>query len=319
MTDGGAGRGTSLGWLSGALRTERRLLGACLLGGAILLSIVNFRPRSYTASASFVPQASFGARSSISGLAAQFGFSLPTGEATASPAFYADLLKSEEIVRGVVLGSYQISTDDGPKQGNLIELLGIEGPNDAVELEVGAARVRTLLGVLRNRETGLVRLTFKAPWAELAQQVAQRFLDLLNEFNLERRRSQAAAEREFVEGRLAEVQGELREAEGKLQDFLTKNRDFRNSPRLAFEEERLSADVSARRQVVSSLVQAFEQARIDEVRDTPVVTIVEAPVVPATPNPRGLVRNAALGLVLGAMLFVAVSFARDARRRRVEG
>ena len=37
-------------------------------------------------------------------------------------------------------------------------------------------------------------------------EVAQRFLDLLNEFNLERRQSQAAAERKFVEGRLAEVQ-----------------------------------------------------------------------------------------------------------------
>lgn len=312
--------GSSLAWIGAAARTRRPMLAACLLVGVIGLSIVNFRARSFTANASFIPQAPGGTRASISGLAAQFGFSVPGAEASASPAFYADLLKSEEIVRGVIETRYRFSADGEAREGNLIELLGVDGANDAVKMELAAARVRTLVGVLRNRETGLIRLSYKAPWPELAQQVAQRFLDLLNEFNLERRQSQAAAERKFVEGRLAEVQGELRAAEGRLQAFLSANRDYRNSPRLAFEQERLNEDVVARRQVVTSLVQAFEQARIDQVRDTPVITVVEAPLVPATADPRGLVRNAILGLLFGGMLFIGLAFVMDQRAaRRADG
>jgi len=74
--------------------------------------------------------------------------------------------------------------------------------------------------------------------------------------------------------------------------------------------------------VYAELAQSFEQARIEEVRDTPVITVFEEPEVPATANSRNVARNAAIGFVLGALLGLALAFAREyfaQARREDEG
>jgi hypothetical protein len=55
------------------------------------------------------------------------------------------------------------------------------------------------------------------------------------------------------------------------------------------------------------------------VRNTPVVSIVERPREPVRPDPRGLVKKALLGLILGGVLGMVLAFLRDyARRLRTE-
>src|SRR2546428_650042 len=98
-------------------------------------------------------------------------------------------------------------------------------------------------------------------------------LALVNTFNLERRQSRAAQEKRFVETRRTEARDELQVAEDRLKSFLERNRDYRNSPQLVFDQERLAREVALRQQLLTSLSQAYEQARIDEVRDTPVITV----------------------------------------------
>jgi uncharacterized protein involved in exopolysaccharide biosynthesis len=56
------------------------------------------------------------------------------------------------------------------------------------------------------------------------------------------------------------------------------------------------------------LAQNFEQARIDEVRDIPVITIVEAPEPPALPDSRMLLLRGLLALVAGALLGALLAF-----------
>jgi uncharacterized protein involved in exopolysaccharide biosynthesis len=86
------------------------------------------------------------------------------------------------------------------------------------------------------------------------------------------------------------------------------NRDIGSSPLLRFRQDRLEREVSIRQAVVSALAQNFEQARIDEVRDIPVITIVEAPQVPALPDSRMLLLRGLLALIAGAMLGALLAF-----------
>jgi uncharacterized protein involved in exopolysaccharide biosynthesis len=137
----------------------------------------------------------------------------------------------------------------------------------------------------------------------------------VNQFNLQTRQTQAAAERRFVEGRLEEAQAELMQAEEVLESFLQRNRAFSNSPQLQFEHDRLQRVVAQRQQVVNSLTVAFEQARIDEVRDTPVITIVEPPQVPALPDRRRLVLKVVMALVIGATVMGILAISTDFVRR----
>lgn len=166
----------------------------------------------------------------------------------------------------------------------------------------------------------MVEVSVQTPWPGLSEILAGRILELVNDFNLQTRQSQAAAEREFVEGRLAVAQDSLRAAEERLADFLEGNRQWSNSPELGFQHDRLQRQVAMRQEVYTSLAEAYEQARIAEVRNTPVITVVEPPERPVKADSRRGLLKLALGVVLGGMLGVFVAFGQEymARARSEE-
>ncbi len=208
--------------------------------------------------------------------------------------------------------------DDGAKI-TLDDALGVEEDSpeetrEAVIRELGARVVASA-----NTRTGVVRVTGRFPQRTLARDVVARLVDLLNEFNLKTRQTAAVAEREFTESRLRQAKEELRSAEDDLQGFLQRNRDYRSSPQLTFAADRLEREVAVRQQVVSTLAQAFEQARIEEVRDTPVITVIEAAEAPVRADPRRLVVMTALSFFGGGVLGIALALglaARDGWRGR---
>jgi len=78
-------------------------------------------------------------------------------------------------------------------------------------------------------------------------------------------------------------------------------------------------EVMLRQSVLTTLVQSYEQARIAEVRDTPVITVLEKPFLPPGPDERRLVLSAALGIVLGGMAGIVLVFLIEAFCRPVAG
>jgi uncharacterized protein involved in exopolysaccharide biosynthesis len=55
----------------------------------------------------------------------------------------------------------------------------------------------------------------------------------------------------------------------------------------------------------------YEQARMDEVRNTPLITIVEKPNVPLKPESRHLFRNAVFGVVVALILALIAVLGSD--------
>lgn len=103
-----------------------------------------------------------------------------------------------------------------------------------------------------------------------------------------------------------------------MQAFLQANRQWENSPDLTFQHDRLDRDISLRQQVYTTLVQSFEQARIAEVRDTPVITVLQAPYLPGRDS-RRIALIGIVGLGLGAMAGLVLAFIVEAVRRPAPG
>lgn len=292
------------------LLDQRRLIAR--LGLVAALAVVGWSsvtPRSFTSESAFMPQTRR-PPSPIGGLAAQLGLTVALGDPGLSPAFYADLLRSRSVLDS--LGGTRFSeTGEVAAEGpTLLDRLGIEAESPAVRRSRGVEALARAVRVTVNQRTGTVRLAVSLPTAELARGANLRLLDLLNRFNLETRQSQATAERRFTEQRLAEVRESLTAAEERLKVFLERNRTYRNSPELTFRQERLAREVDVQQQLHASLAQAFEQAKIEEVRDLPVITVVEQPDLPPLPDPRRRVRKALLALVGGGIAGVFLAFAR---------
>jgi uncharacterized protein involved in exopolysaccharide biosynthesis len=73
--------------------------------------------------------------------------------------------------------------------------------------------------------------------------------------------------------------------------------------------------------VYSSLVQSREEARIREVRDLPVLTVIEPPKLPVTGEARKTVLRTLLGLMVGGLVGGLIALVRHAssNARRATG
>jgi uncharacterized protein involved in exopolysaccharide biosynthesis len=295
----------------------RRPLVAIALSCATLFGVWRMaQPPMYTASASFIPQAPQRGASGAAALARQFG--VATGgleQPGQSPQFYAELVRSREILSQAATARYAVDTAErGAETRTLVELYEVRGDHD---LKTVVERLRSEVSSSVGRETGIVEVRVAAPNPMLAEQIADRLIELLNKFNLETRQSQASEERRFIAERLDDSRSELADAEAELKHFLQQNRQFRNSPELTFEHERLQRVVAMRQEVVSSLTQAHEQARIDAVRDTPVLTLVAGAEGSAFPHRRGIalrvISGFLFGLVFGLFLVFSLEFSRRSK------
>lgn len=293
------------------------VIGLVMFGMMVVPKLVG--RRMYTVEAAFITQERSMPAGGLASLAAQFGVALPTNSAAESPAFYASLITSRGILSRVVETQFPLDSSGRPR-ANLIDVWEVPGPSRAAQVENAVRLLRESMTASTSLETGAVRLRVLSRNPILAAAIAQRILDLVNDFNVSRRQSQAGAERRFVDDRLKNATAELAEAEGLLQSFLQRNRQIENSPQLQFEHDRLERAVSLRQQIVNSLAQSYEQARISEARNVAIITVIEPPVAPASPNRRGLVltglKALAIAFVLSALIALVLEVVRGARERR---
>lgn len=303
------------------LRRRRVAFGTPLLlmTVAAVLSIL-LRPDEFAATSRFSLQgtpSSSAAAALLSGIAEHVG----PAQGGASPAFYAELLRSRELLREAAETRYRFAgTEPGDTiEGTILELYDLDGDTPEARLRAAIARLMEDVSVSIDVASGLLTLETVAPWPELAVALNRRLLELIDDFNRRKQQSQARAEREFVEARLADAQRELEEAEGRLSDFLSRNRRIDGSPELNFEMLSLERRVEVKQQIYVSLARSYEMARIAEVRESPVITVVEPPEGSATPVGSGLVLNVAIALVFGGFIGVLFAFTQEHfdRQRRL--
>jgi uncharacterized protein involved in exopolysaccharide biosynthesis len=244
-----------------------------VLGGAYVLLF-----RAYTADAIFSPQ-SKDASGGVGGLAQQLGLPNLTGNQE-GPEFYRALLVSRDLLSELASSRYRFARRPGSPdtlEGNIMELYKVKGRSPEEKLARATAKLRANLSVGTNRGAYVVSIRMRAKWPGLAEQEARRLLDLVNEFNLGKRQSRSAEERKFTESQLVEARAELEAAEAAQARFLERNRAFRDDPRLSTEMQRLTRRVDLAQQAFLTLSQSAQQARIEEVRNTPLITVIQSP------------------------------------------
>lgn len=279
-------------------------------------------PRQFEAQSVFQPQNAQSETQQTTGLARQLQDLLGVGSGT-SMDFYAQVLSSRALLQQAAEANYLVSGPDSTPlfRGTLVDLYGKEGESRESRLKGTVDQLTQDVSVSVDTRSGLMRLATRAPWPELAVALNDTLLGMLHAFDVQRRQAQMGAERAFIEGRMADVRRELDDREARLEAFLQQNRKYQDSPTLTFEVERLQDAVQLRRQLYRSLAESREQARIAEVRNTPVITMID----PAQNNVRtvgGVTAISVVGLAalfLGLVLGLFVAFLSEYfRRQRVE-
>lgn len=296
--------------LAGVLIRWRKLIITLgLLGGVIGLVLGQTAPQLWTATAIFIPQGSEGG-SSAGGLAlaaSQFGINIPNGGSAWAPPMYVELLRSRALLEPLGLDTVTVS-EEGNRKVRIVDLLIIKAPTVRRQTEIAAGTIGGMVKASEEKKLGAVRLITTTRWPSVSLQLTQRLLDRVNEFNIEMRKAQAAVERKFVDAQSDEAEAALRVAEDRLQGFLQRNRMIAGSPELAFEHDRLQREVTLRQQLYTSWLQSREEARIREVRNTPVITVLEDPRLPYIPESRKTPQKIVVGGIAGGLLAIVIAF-----------
>ena len=306
----------SLWEVMGVLVRRRGTIMVFTLSVSALAAVyAQVQPLTYTTSAALRPQgAEQNSSSNLAALANQFGVNVGGGAADeASPQFYQELLVSREILTSVSDEPFAVHDVGVVKLKDLLEIGGnSEAFRDEEVLEWLRAEA---ISVSTGRETGTVTISVKTEWPDLSVKIAEELLTEVALFNMDTRQSQAASERVFIETRVEEAEANLEEAEANLRSFLETNRQWENSPMLTFQHDGLRREVGLRQSVLTTMVQSYEQARIAEVRDTPVITVLQSPFLPVLNDPRRRVLLILVGAITGGMIGIILAFLSESIRR----
>jgi len=266
----------------------------------------------YTSTVTILPdygskESSLGSLSSLASLA---GVSVGSGSPT---EIYNNLISSESVLAPVIYAKYK--TEEFPDSVNLIQYFEIE-PDKSLSPELQkrkmfltefTALTKSRLVTDVDRMTKILTITATMPEAQLSADVANKVAESLDNYIRTKRKSYSSEQRQYVEKRLGQVKDSLSYAENRLMYFKEKNRTISQSPALILEQTRLLRGVEILNAVYLELSKQLELAKIDEVKDTPVLNIKEVaknPLERVGPNRRKIFQVVLLLSLIISVLYV---------------
>ena len=225
--------------------------------------------------------------SQLQGMASMLGLRLGGGEK--STFHIPDIINSRTLQSKVIYKKWDSNTFNAPI--DLISYWGINVKNKFslnplnwfskseknVDLAWEVSALEKLVDRIHVEEdkTGLISVNVLMEEPELSAQISNYIYDGVVEFTNINHIKMAKLNRQFIEERQVEVKEILVDTENKLKEFRSKNRRIQDSPLLQLGLERLLRDVEIQTQVYITLQQQYELARINEVKETPSVVILD--------------------------------------------
>lgn len=298
--------------LGTALLRKRRMIVAMSLLGALAGIAAGVIPaRQYRSWATFLPQGEENGMGGLALAASQFGIRVPSGSAAWSVPIYVQLAHSRALLEPILLDTVTV-TEQSNRRVRLVDLLEPKGATEGLRMEFAVRELREHVRGEEDKKQGAVTLSATTEWPSVSYWMATRLLEEVNRFNQETRKTQAKAERVFAEAQVKTAEGQLRQAEDNLQRFLQQNRSIRPGSELEFERDRLQREVMFRQSVYTTVAQGFEEARMREVREIPVTTLLEEPRLAVVPEPRRAALRAIAGGAMGGILGCLVALLANA-------
>ena len=215
--------------------------------------------------------------SQLSGLASLAG--VKVGDA-APTEIYQNLISSETVLHNVIFNKYW--SKEFPDSVNLIEYFEMDEIDDDPEIQKRKNFLKLYENLSQNRISAnvdrmskILNVTVTMPEAQLSADVANKLTQSLDLYIRTQRKSNATEQSYYLEKRTEQVKDSLTAAENMLKKFREQNRIVMQSPNLLLEQGRLMRNVEILQTVFVELTKQLEIAKIDKIKDAPVLNIKE--------------------------------------------
>jgi len=207
----------------------------------------------------------------------------------------SDVVKSRLIANKVLNENW---TTEKEKKISLVELWGFyESPwlkfskeiniDSAIVYDKALNKFKDHISVSEDKLTGLIKINSEFKDPIISASIANFIGTQVESYIQKENSAQSTKEKLFISERLEIVKNELEETELNLKRFKERNRGYENSPELFMVFSRLYRESEAKKEVYMTLQQQLELARIDEVKQSPILHILDHAIPPtkkSSPN-----------------------------------
>ncbi len=266
--------------------------------GSLLVS------NKYRSTATLLPedlQSASSALSALSNVASLLGAS-PGGY----EKLYPTIVGSETVLRDVIYRPRRI--EGFSDSVNLVRFWRIKEKTTLKEYDRALEKLRRDLDISVDNKTNIVTVSLATTDAELSAQIVKEITDGTDAFLRHQHRTYASEQGRWIDSRLSQVEADLRNAEDSLRRFRQVNRVI-GSPSLVLAEARLVRQVDLNSALFLELSRQRELTKIDEIKNVPVLNVLDSARVSALPDSPNRVMIAILSFILpflGTLAFVAV-------------
>jgi uncharacterized protein involved in exopolysaccharide biosynthesis len=256
-------------------RKKFLILNGVVLIFALVYLFIIAKPY-YESSITILPD--YGNKSS---LLSQFGelaslAGVKVGESSPSE-IYQNLITSEAVLYPVIYEKYKTKKYSAPMdlvnyfEFNAESSIPSELKNRRVFQKCLEDLVKDRIKIDVERMTKIITITVEMPESKMAADVANRIAQSLDEYVRTKKKSYVIEQRQYIEKRMAQIHDSLTRAEERLKDFREQNRAMTQSPSLTMLMGRLMREVEIKQTVFGELNKQYEIAKIDEIRDMPII------------------------------------------------
>lgn len=217
-----------LDYLGVIFKRRRMIIRNSLLAGLIMLVLSFLLPKTYTATTTLLPPGE-GDQNGLRSLLLNSPISMfdVPGIPASSSDIFVEILKSRTVAEAVLSKKYK-SEETGQ---DLYEIWDIENQTDALN------ELHEKSTIFAN-EQGMINISVEVHNAELSAQIANAFVEALDEVNREKSFSRAKNSRIYIEEQLKQTEVRLKKAATALADFQSQFRavDLQAQTRVSIEK-----------------------------------------------------------------------------------
>ena len=278
----------------------------------------------YTSTAKIMSSSSGGGgMSPAKGLAAQFGINIPTGQSE-QKWVYPEIIKSRTLAKSMLKRKFD-TNEFGP-QKNLLQILTYGNNNPELGLHILKTKAvdgfLSMIDISEDKTTSILTLNISASEPQLAAEINGALIEELDAHQRKYNKAKTSDTKRFIEERILNTERELMAAEENLKVFMDRNRRIENSPALQLEQQRLGREVTVLTGVFTTLKQQLETTKIEEVKESDYVVILDPPAVPLQRSKpkRALmvIMTGFFGLGLGTIIGLIKEYAKNSKQEDKE-
>ena len=272
---------------------------------------------TYVSKSTFISSGSSDNASQMMGLVTQLGIAMPRGD-SAPKWSYEEVVKSQTMAKSLLV--HRFDTEEFGPQKELLQIItyGNEKPKYGIDTLL-IQGIASIAGMIEVKKTiSLFELRISASEPQLAADIASAVMEELDLHQRDYNSMKATGTRQFIEERLLATESELEKAEEALKLFRERNRSIFESPQLQLEQERLGRDVAVLIGVFTALKQQLETAKIEEVKESDYVIILDTPDIPLYPDKPKKKRMVILAGILGISLGIILALIKEFVQNRDE-